>query len=119
MESGSQWWWYLVDRLDALVSTTLRHIVSRAREKVRTRHAEEFGRALLAAGRRAGMSQDAPAKASGLRFNTISLLENGRRTPRLDTICLLARGLGIRPGRLIDGVDAEHALGIPRRDTDD
>lgn len=92
--------------------------MNRVPGKVRIRWAEEFGRGLLAARRRAGLSQDALAERSGLRFNTISLLENGRRTPRLDTICLLARGLGIGPGQLIDGIDVERALEVPGEDTD-
>ena len=68
---------------------------------------EEFGRKLFLARRRAGMSQGALAESSGIHFATISLFETAKRTPRLDTICRLAVGLGIRPGELIDGVGVE------------
>jgi transcriptional regulator with XRE-family HTH domain len=70
----------------------------------RERLNDEFGRKLFMARRRAGMSQEALAKSSGLHFATISLFETANRTPRLDTICRLADGLGIRPGELIEGI---------------
>jgi transcriptional regulator with XRE-family HTH domain len=71
---------------------------------VRTEYTNEFASNLSAARRRRGISQEALARASGLRLGTISLLERAKRTPRLDTICLLAKGLGLKPSELIAGV---------------
>jgi transcriptional regulator with XRE-family HTH domain len=68
---------------------------------------DEFARNLFMARRRLGMSQEVLAEASGLCYATISVLENAKRTPRLDTICLLANGLGIKPSELIEGIGDE------------
>lgn len=62
-----------------------------------------FGRRLYVERRRAGLSQEALAKSSGLHRTAIGLLENGLRTPKLDTITALAAALGQSPGELIDG----------------
>ncbi|MHB8695999.1 MAG: helix-turn-helix domain-containing protein [Solirubrobacteraceae bacterium] len=52
-----------------------------------------------------GLSQMALGEAAGLHFSEISLLERGGRDPRLTTIAKLARGLGIPPRRLLDGIE--------------
>lgn len=51
-----------------------------------------------------GLSQMALGNAAGLHFSEISLLERGGRDPRLSTIVKLARGLGVPPERLLDGI---------------
>lgn len=65
---------------------------------------DEFGRNLFAARRRAGLTQESLAKFAGLHRTSIGLLELAHRTPGLDTICQLAKGLGITPSELIDGI---------------
>ena len=53
-----------------------------------------------------GVSQDTLALTTGIHPTAIGLIERGGREPRLGTILRLARGLGVRPGRLVDGLDA-------------
>jgi transcriptional regulator with XRE-family HTH domain len=53
----------------------------------------------------AGLSQERLADLCGLDRTEISLLERGERSPRVDTLVLLARGLKLRPGDLLDGVE--------------
>jgi transcriptional regulator with XRE-family HTH domain len=53
---------------------------------------------------RAGLSQEALAEVCDLHRTEISLLERRRRSPRLETIVILARGLGISASELVEGV---------------
>jgi len=54
---------------------------------------------------RAGLSQEALADACDLHRTEISLLERCKRSPRLETIVILARGLGLRSaGELLEGI---------------
>ena len=54
---------------------------------------------------RAGLSQEALADVCDLHRTEISLLERSKRSPRLETIVILARGLGLKSaGELLDGV---------------
>lgn len=64
-----------------------------------------FGERLRAARVEGGLSQERLASACGLHRTEISLLERGAREPRLSTIVRLARGLGVTPAALLDGVD--------------
>jgi transcriptional regulator with XRE-family HTH domain len=52
-----------------------------------------------------GLSQMQLGDKANLHFSEVSLLERGRRDPRLTTIVKLARALGIKPGRLLDGIE--------------
>jgi transcriptional regulator with XRE-family HTH domain len=53
----------------------------------------------------AGLSQEQLADKCGLDRTEISLLECGKRLPRLDTLVLLSRGLGLSsPAKLLDGI---------------
>ncbi len=53
----------------------------------------------------AGLSQEALADVCDLHRTEISLLERSKRSPRLETIVILARGLGLKSaGELLDGV---------------
>ena len=53
-----------------------------------------------------GLSQEALADACDLHRTEISLLERSKRSPRLETIVILARGLGLKSsGELLDGVN--------------
>jgi transcriptional regulator with XRE-family HTH domain len=54
---------------------------------------------------RAGLSQEALAEACNLHRTEISLLERRKRSPRLETIVILARGLDLRSaGELLEGI---------------
>ena len=53
----------------------------------------------------AGLSQEALAALCDLHRTEISLLERCKRSPRLETIVILARGLGLNaPTQLLDGI---------------
>jgi transcriptional regulator with XRE-family HTH domain len=54
---------------------------------------------------RRNLSQETLAAICGLHRTEISLLERCRRSPRLETIVILARGLELRSaGELLEGV---------------
>jgi transcriptional regulator with XRE-family HTH domain len=54
---------------------------------------------------RAGLSQEALADACNLHRTEISLLERCKRSPRLETIVILSRGLGLSSaGELLNGI---------------
>jgi transcriptional regulator with XRE-family HTH domain len=55
---------------------------------------------------RIGLSQEALAEICDLHRTEISLLERCKRSPRLETIVILARGLELSSvGELLDGID--------------
>jgi predicted ATPase/DNA-binding XRE family transcriptional regulator len=54
-----------------------------------------FGDALRRLRRRSGLSQESLADRAGLSTEAISLLERGRRTPRMTTMRLLADAMGL------------------------
>jgi transcriptional regulator with XRE-family HTH domain len=66
--------------------------------------AEQFGRNLFMARRRAGLSQAGLARAAGMSIDGVHKLERGRRSPRLDTIWRLAEVLEVKPSELIEGL---------------
>ena len=54
---------------------------------------------------RMGLSQEALAEICNLHRTEISLLERCKRSPRLETIVILARGLDLTsPSDLLDGI---------------
>jgi transcriptional regulator with XRE-family HTH domain len=54
---------------------------------------------------RLGISQETLGRRCGLHRTEISLLERCERSPRLETIVVLARALGLdSPGELLDGI---------------
>jgi transcriptional regulator with XRE-family HTH domain len=66
---------------------------------------EQFAENLRAQRDRSGLSQEALADVCDLHRTEISLLERSKRSPRLETIVILARGLGLKSaGELLDGV---------------
>jgi transcriptional regulator with XRE-family HTH domain len=66
---------------------------------------EQFAENLREQRARAGLSQEALADVCDLHRTEISLLERSKRSPRLETIVILAHGLGLKsPGELIDGL---------------
>ena len=54
--------------------------------------------------RRAGLSQDDLARASGVDQGTISEIERGKRVPRPSTLRKLARGLGVKVAEVFDAL---------------
>ncbi len=66
---------------------------------------EQFAENLRERRIRAGLSQEALADACDLHRTEISLLERSKRSPRLETIVILARGLGLKSsGQLLEGI---------------
>jgi transcriptional regulator with XRE-family HTH domain len=55
---------------------------------------DRFAQNLLTLRKKAGLSQEALAEASGLHRTEISLLERRKRSPRVETLVVLARALG-------------------------
>ncbi len=66
---------------------------------------ERFSRNLREHRERKGMSQEALGDVAGIHMTEVSRLERGVREPRLGTIVRLARGLGVKPARLLEGVE--------------
>jgi transcriptional regulator with XRE-family HTH domain len=65
---------------------------------------EQLGANIRRERRAASLSQMALADRCGLHFTEISRLELAERDPRLSTVVKVARGLGIPPSRLLEGV---------------
>lgn len=65
---------------------------------------EQFGRNLFMARRRAGLAQGELARLVSMQQNDLSLLERGRRCPRLDTVVRLAAGLEMPVCDLLRGI---------------
>jgi transcriptional regulator with XRE-family HTH domain len=66
---------------------------------------EQFAENLRHARDRTGLSQEALADACDLHRTEISLLERSKRSPRLETIVILAQGLGLTDAcELVRGV---------------
>jgi transcriptional regulator with XRE-family HTH domain len=66
---------------------------------------EQFAENLRRARDKSGLSQEALADACELHRTEISLLERSKRSPRLETIVILSKGLGLNsPGQLLDGI---------------
>jgi transcriptional regulator with XRE-family HTH domain len=63
-----------------------------------------FAENLLRARRKAGMSQEAVAFASGMHRTALSRLETRERAPEFRTLIRLARALGVTPASLLRGV---------------
>jgi transcriptional regulator with XRE-family HTH domain len=66
---------------------------------------EQFAANLRHHRARVGLSQEALADMCDLHRTEISLLERCKRSPRLETIVILARGLGLSsPADLLEGI---------------
>ena len=66
--------------------------------------AERFSRNLVAARKRASLTQEEIAFRAALHRTEIGLLERAARVPRIDTLVKLAAALDIRPEDLLDGI---------------
>lgn len=62
---------------------------------------EEFGRSVRRARKKHGVRQMQISHRTGLSQPCISAVENGRHKPRLDTVQLLAEGIGCTVGELL------------------
>src|SRR4051812_6338902 len=67
--------------------------------------AEQLGRNLFMARRRAGYSQEELAACCSLHRTEIGFVESGQRLPRADTLVKLASALGIGAGWLLAGIE--------------
>jgi transcriptional regulator with XRE-family HTH domain len=66
---------------------------------------KQFAENLRTHRERSGLSQEALAEACDLHRTEISLLERCKRSPRLETLVILARGLGLASAaELLDGI---------------
>jgi DNA-binding XRE family transcriptional regulator len=66
---------------------------------------EQFAANLRGHRERQGLSQERLGRVCGLHRTEISLLERCKRSPRLETIVVLARALELdSPGELLDGI---------------
>jgi transcriptional regulator with XRE-family HTH domain len=66
---------------------------------------EQFAANLRLHREKVGLSQEALADLCDLHRTEISLLERAKRSPRLETIVILARGVQLaEPGELLEGI---------------
>jgi transcriptional regulator with XRE-family HTH domain len=69
---------------------------------------EQFAANLRSQRLRAGLSQEQLAEVCGLHRTAISLLERRERSPRLETLVALAKGLDLKSaGELLRGISLE------------
>jgi transcriptional regulator with XRE-family HTH domain len=69
-----------------------------------TSQRRQFGKNLAAARKRASLSQEELGFRAGVHRTEVSLIERGKREPRLETLLKLSRGLDVMPATLIDGM---------------
>jgi transcriptional regulator with XRE-family HTH domain len=48
------------------------------------------------------MTQEEVSERSGVQAGEISRIENGKRDPQVSTVLKIAKGLGIKPGELLE-----------------
>jgi transcriptional regulator with XRE-family HTH domain len=66
---------------------------------------DQFAANLRRHRKRAGLTQEALAEICDLHRTEVGLLERRKRTPRLDTVVILSRGLGLSsPCELLEGI---------------
>ena len=63
--------------------------------------AEAFGQIVRRSRKRLGLSQEELAERCGLHRNAIGLIERGERSPNIETLIAIAKGLGVRPSQLV------------------
>lgn len=57
---------------------------------------------LKAARTKLGLTQEQVAERSGVHPTEVSRIEAGKRDPQVSTVEKLARGVGLRPGQLLE-----------------
>ena len=70
-----------------------------------TSSASAFGETLRRRRLDRGLTQEGLAEAADLHLNHVSFLERGLRTPSLDVVLQIARGLGVPAGELVAEVE--------------
>jgi transcriptional regulator with XRE-family HTH domain len=65
---------------------------------------ERFAENLARHRQERGLSQEELAARADIHRTQISLIEGGKRMPRLDTLVKLAGALGVEPGDLLEGI---------------
>lgn len=65
---------------------------------------ERFAQNLARQRQARGLSQEELAGRADIHRTQISLIEGGKRMPRLDTLVKLAGALGVEPGALLEGI---------------
>jgi transcriptional regulator with XRE-family HTH domain len=66
---------------------------------------ERFAANLRKAREARGLSQEGLAQAADLHWTQVGRIERNVRGPTFKTIIKLARGLGVPPGKLFDGIE--------------
>ncbi|WP_426574821.1 helix-turn-helix domain-containing protein [Aquihabitans sp. McL0605] len=66
-----------------------------------------FGQHLRILRHERSLTQEALADAAGLHWTYIGQIERGERNLTLKNVLRLARGLGVRPGELVDGIGSD------------
>jgi transcriptional regulator with XRE-family HTH domain len=74
---------------------------------------QRFGENLVRLRGQVDLSQQQTAERAGLHLTEISLLERGRRVPRLDTIVKLAGAVEVEPCELLAGMAWRFARTVP------
>jgi len=69
-----------------------------------------FGSVVREARKKLGLSQEQLADASELHRNAIGLVERGERSPSVDTVLAIAKGLRMRPSDLMILLEQEIGL---------
>jgi len=78
--------------------------MARPKEAQAAEAARRFGINVLECRGRAGFSQQKTADRAGIHRTEVSLIEGGKRVPRLDTIVKLAGAVGVDPCALLEGI---------------
>lgn len=63
-----------------------------------------FGKILVNARKERGITQYRLARLTGRTIQQISQIERGQREPKISTVIMLARALGMEPGILVNEV---------------
>jgi transcriptional regulator with XRE-family HTH domain len=79
----------------------------------RARLLRAFGEKLRAERERRNLSQEALAEIAKVHRTQLGALESGRRDPHLTMLLILAEGLGISPGILLEGLLVPRARRAP------
>lgn len=82
------------------------------RKRTQNRVRRAFGKVLREYRNKSGMTQESLGFEAGCHSTTISQLERGLKQPSLATILILAKGLGIKPGDMVNAVDKKLASQI-------
>jgi transcriptional regulator with XRE-family HTH domain len=71
---------------------------------VSARDRKQIGATVRRLRKQRSMTQEDLAWRAGVNTTVVGRLERGERDPRLSTITAVARGLDVKPARLLDGL---------------